>query len=156
MVHINDSSVVKHPKLRSELINFEDETGLWWTENWQLWTVYLKKCHLLNYSLSQSDWKFIVDDRHWTSFTTSGRLPLKFVMYFKMEEMNMSNELFCIPFDSMPNWLAVDINMKYFNSSTTFIFIKKILFTFIFLRKTNEDRVKLCTLSHTIITILGV
>ncbi len=35
-------SVVKHPKLRSELINFEDETGLWWTENWQLWTVYLK------------------------------------------------------------------------------------------------------------------
>ncbi len=30
-----------HPKLRSELINFDDETGLWWTENWQLWTVYL-------------------------------------------------------------------------------------------------------------------
>ncbi len=41
MVHINDRSVVKHPKSRSELINFDDETGLWWTENWQLWTVYL-------------------------------------------------------------------------------------------------------------------
>ena len=46
MVHINDRSVVKHPKLRSELINFEDETGLWWTENWQLWTVYLKEIPL--------------------------------------------------------------------------------------------------------------
>ena len=35
---------LKHPKLRSEfeLINFDDETGLWWTEKWQLWTVYLK------------------------------------------------------------------------------------------------------------------
>ena len=42
MVQINDRSVVKHPKLRSELINFDDETGLRWTENWQLWTVYLK------------------------------------------------------------------------------------------------------------------
>ena len=36
--------MVKHPKLRSELINFDDETGLWWTENWQLWTVYLNTC----------------------------------------------------------------------------------------------------------------
>ena len=43
MVHIHDRLGVKHPKLRSELINFDDETGLWWTENWQLWTVYLNK-----------------------------------------------------------------------------------------------------------------
>ncbi len=28
-------------------INFDDETGLWWTENWQLWTVYLKNNTLL-------------------------------------------------------------------------------------------------------------
>ncbi len=28
-------------RLRSELINFDDETRLRWTENWQLWTVYL-------------------------------------------------------------------------------------------------------------------
>ena len=39
--HFAHKSVAKHPKLHSELINFDDETGLWWTENWQLWTVYL-------------------------------------------------------------------------------------------------------------------
>ncbi len=47
MVLINDRSIVKYPKLCSELINFDDETGLWWTENWQLWTVYLKVCFLM-------------------------------------------------------------------------------------------------------------
>ena len=27
--------------LTRQLFNFDDETGLWWAENWQLWTVYL-------------------------------------------------------------------------------------------------------------------